>query len=407
MSRAPFPDGVPLTQFFTDHFPRFSPATRKSWVREAARFCRRCHEAGLRIGPNLMADLSHPWQFSLVSSPAEPSGAPLSQPQRWSDLAELLGEHFTQTRRGDRFLFLREYLQDRRRLRTMRSSLSHLEERALDKAARRWRMHETECVQTGVGFIVERSESFRVYRRSSDEAKAAVAALLPDPDRLLLSGESRSDRGSGCVSAKISLAGRPYFLKRYDCRGAWYRLKNAFRRSRAMRVWMATWGLRARDIGVPEPLVLLEERHFFLLGRSYILSSFHEEGERMMVLWPHLNAAEQSRLVAQCAILLGRIHAMNMVHGDTNWDNILVCGSAAAPRLVLVDLDGCKPVRRMTRGHALRDIHHFVRDLLRERNRGDHLLRFFLDCWVRWVRPRLRSGPVPARPFQQLYRGLK
>jgi tRNA A-37 threonylcarbamoyl transferase component Bud32 len=407
-AREPFSDGVSLVEFLACQFRGLSPASRKSWVRGAARFYRESHDTGIKVGAALITTSSPPWRFASANPAAKAPGPPLSRRHRWVDLAELLAEAFAVTRRGERFLFLRAYYaRDSLRFRTIRPLLRRLEEMALDTAARKWRLLEKACLRPGGEFVVERSGSFRVIRRSGDAAEAIVAVLLPDPDQLLRTGESRSDRGSGCVSVKVFLGGRPYFLKRYDCRGALYRLKNSFRRSRAMRVWTATWGLLARGIATPEPLVLLEERHGLLLGRSYILSSYQEGAERMMVLWPGLSAAEKVPLAARCAILLGRMHAMNMVHGDTNWDNILVCGSPAAPKLVLVDLDGCKSLRRMSQGQALRDIHHFIRDLLRERNQGEDLVGFFIDRWARWLRPRQKRGPVPVKPFQQLYRGLK
>jgi hypothetical protein len=245
-----------------------------------------------------------------------------------------------------------------------------------------------------------------VHRRD-DEAAEALTVLLRDPDHWLSSGESRSDRGSSCESAKVILAGRPYLLKRYDCRGILYRFKNAFRRSRALRSWIGAWGLLARGIAVAKPLVVMEERHGPLLGRSYILSEYLEEGQRMMDAWPHMAAPEKRRLLTQCAILLGRMNAMNMVHGDTNWNNILLFGPRSALQTALVDLDGCRPLRRLTHARALRDVDHFVRDMIRERNRADEFVECFLASWVRWLRPRQQKRRVPAHPFRQRYRGLR
>lgn len=400
------PERATLARSLARQFRALPRSERKDWTRAAARFCRQCHESGVRLNSPPPLDPHNRWELGQVAPVPEAERRPISEQQRWQDLAILMGETLALTRRTDRFRFLRAYLQDGRRLRSCRGALDQLEETALELAARSWREAERGCLRTGAGFIAQRRKAYRIFRQANREAEAALLALLPDPDPLLRRGDACSDRGSGCTSAKVEINGRAYFLKRYDCRGIGYRLKNAVRRSRAMRVWLAAAGFGARGIPIPEPVLLIEERHGLLLGRSYILSSFHEGGERMMTLWPRLDPGSKDTLLVACAILLGRMHAMNLVHGDTNWNNILVSGPLTAPRLLLVDLDGSQTGKRVTRARALRDVQHFVRDLLRRRNRGQDRIELFLDCWERWLRPRQRRGRVAPQPLLDRYRGL-
>ena len=57
------------------------------------------------------------------------------------------------------------------------------------------------------------------------------------------------------------------------------------------------------------------------------------------------------------------------------------------PRLLLVDFD-CGRIASLSDARAFRDIQHFVRDLMRDRNEGDAGQRdFFVAVWKRWFFP--------------------
>jgi tRNA A-37 threonylcarbamoyl transferase component Bud32 len=211
--------------------------------------------------------------------------------------------------------------------------------------------------------LQEYRSGFRILRMRSIAAEEALAALLPDPDRIFEQAEIFKP-GTRTHAGMVTVAGRRYFLKRYNCRGWLYRLHNAFRRSRAVRTWVSTWGFVARGLPVPQPLLCLEERRFRLLGRSYILMEFAAEKERLVDILPKLDAGSRQDLLAGLGSLLGRMHRLGCLHGDLKWSNILVGPLEDGERDVcLVDLDGSRILKRPKHGRMLRDLRRFCQDL--------------------------------------------
>ncbi|MHB8708503.1 MAG: hypothetical protein ACYC9I_06475 [Desulfuromonadales bacterium] len=83
---------------------------------------------------------------------------------------------------------------------------------------------------------------FEIRRQETAEAHAALQALLPDPDIVLVRGVTCKP-GSRTHGALVIIDGRRYFLKRYNCRGWLYRFQNSVRRSRAVYTWQLAWSL--------------------------------------------------------------------------------------------------------------------------------------------------------------------
>ncbi len=297
-------------------------------------------------------------------------------------LASLYSDFLTIIGRSDCLRFYRLFT-GCRRLKDEKPTLRAVEREAIQIATKRWRKDARRSLAGNDSFVAGRECGFRIHRMATPEAERALALLLPDPDKIFEEGDPLSGRGSGCSSVRVHIGDGTYFLKRYDCRGPGYRIKNVFRRSRALKVWIATWGFLARNLPVPRPLLFLEERHFRLLGRAYILSEFHDGAERLMNLWPLLQDRDKDRVLIKSAMLLGKVNRLNCIHGDTNWDNLLITDKSRFD-LIMVDLDCAKIPFRLSPARALRDIQHFVRDLCREKNAGCGKKEFFVQLWRRW-----------------------
>ena len=74
------------------------------------------------------------------------------------------------------------------------------------------------------------------------------------------------------------------------------------------------------------------------------------------------------------------MHRCRIIHGDTNWRNVLVQNVAGKRTFYLVDLDGSRKVRDLKAARAERDINHFIRDLRRSSG-DDELESLFMNCW--------------------------
>lgn len=233
--------------------------------------------------------------------------------------------------------------------------------------------------------VFERRGPFRVWRQDSVEAEALLGQLLPDPDHLFAQGEELSSpwRGEATDKVRVTHAGREYFLKRYNCGGWAYRLKNAFRRSRARRSWLAVRRFVERQVPTPAPLLCLEERRLRLLGRSFLLFPFIAgEAGSFLDLWPRLTGTQRHECLSRLGEIVGRMHHRGLLHGDLNWRNILAAREGGGLRFYLVDLDGSRLVTTMSQRQAVRDLDHFLRDLERS-GAGPELREAFLGHWRR------------------------
>lgn len=235
---------------------------------------------------------------------------------------------------------------------------------------------------SGPALTEDYCSGFRVLRQDTAEARAALSELLPDPDAILAGGITCKP-GSRAHGALVTLAGRSYFLKRYNCRGWLYRMQNAVRRSRAVYTWQLAWSLLERSVPVPEPLLCLEERTLRLLGRSYVLMDV-AQGQGLRELWPAMTENARAELLAELGEMFGRMHRQGCLHGDLKWDNIMLSADGVRPQPTLVDLDGGRRLWWPCRWLARRDLARFLEDLQRfdgDENRKRSLLKAWQAGW--------------------------
>ncbi len=303
---------------------------------------------------------------------------PLSRRQRIANLALLLSNMWTLVSRNQRFRFFRAY--GRCLDPKGRRFVAELEAKALNHSNRIWRKKAQRCLYNNRRFGKECRKGFTILYSKRAGIEELLDGLLADPDRLLEEGQIFK-AGNTVRAARIELNGKSYFLKRFNCKGLGYSIKNAFRRSRAVRSWLVSWGFRHRSLPVPEPLICLEERRLRLLGRSYLLFEFVEQTESLAKVWPRLDVCVRKGLLVRMALMLGRMHLFGGLHGDLKWSNILVRGQKGE-ELYLIDLDGSKIVGPGKHRAKRKDLERFLVDLTRVQL-GDSDRAFFLKCWER------------------------
>jgi tRNA A-37 threonylcarbamoyl transferase component Bud32 len=420
------PGGKSLLAFMQENYALLPFAEKNRLVRDLAGFIKGLHDKGvlhrdLHIGNLIYRAQAETDPFVLLDvDRVRLQSAGLTPTQRADNLAVLLCNFWSLGSTPAIFRFLRCYglhwqTPAERRL------LAHIRNRSLRLASRSWNAHARHCLTGNAGFVPSRHGSFRIYRLRRPDAEQALADLLPDPDRVLERGEILK-AGRTVTAAKVELGGRAYFLKRYNCKGWFYRVRNAVRRSRAVRTWMVTWGLRLRHLPVPEPLICLEERRWRLLQRSYLLSEFIADAQPLATLWPppqplreiadpqggagetpqkgsavpaHPTSQARSNppaapdasariaLLVDTAILLGRLHRYGAVHGDLKWANLLVHRHPGKPTVILTDLDGAHLIKHRLQRRAAGDLERFLRDLQQRDPHGQYR-KPFVDAWRRW-----------------------
>jgi len=227
-------------------------------------------------------------------------------------------------------------------------------------------------------FFHKNQDGFQIIGIDNPETMAVMQALLPDPDGAFKE-EHMVKPGSRTHAGFVTLNGKMYFLKRYNCRNWQYRFFNALRRSRALRAWQTAWALWQNNVPVPRPLLFLEERQARLLGRSYVLMDSLQCAERLVEAWTNSDAQRRKKLLELIASTLGAMHASGGVHGDLKWSNLLVEDSHGA-KLYLVDLDGSRMLMNFRRRLALKDLQRFLKDLSLRDESGEYE-DFFLRQW--------------------------
>jgi tRNA A-37 threonylcarbamoyl transferase component Bud32 len=193
----------------------------------------------------------------------------------------------------------------------------------------------------------------------------ALNALLPDPDAVLNTGEVLK-AGRTVQAAVVVLGGRKYFLKRYNDKGFFYQVRNAFRKSRAVRTWLVSWEFFFRGLPVPKPVLCLEQRSFRLLKKSYILYEYVNNSIPLSQKWPLLDTDERKTVLVRLGIKLGLMHQSGGIHGDLKWNNILIDEDN---HIYFIDFDGSRISFSCRSFKIAKDIDRFLKDLSKyERN---------------------------------------
>lgn len=377
-----------LEAFFSADFEALSPRRKHLLVLRFGRFLHSLFEAGvqprsLELGQFTIGDWQRGGTFGFADTGRfRHRRKPLSERQRFACLAQLYARMQTVTTRNQRFRFMRAVYGEEIRHRDVRALVLRLETAALPLARRHWRRQARLSLDSNARFTAARRGPWRTWSRRSTMAASLLDALLPDPEKFFQQGRSMGGRGAGCTSSRVDVGGRPFFIKRYYQPGLRYRVKYLFMPSKALATWLSGWQFRTRGLPTAEPLVLMERRRFFFLRDAYLVFEFCESGRPLAECWPLLTAQEKRDLVIRGAQLLAKAHRCCCIHGDTNWNNILL---GQGGEMLLVDLDCAKIMPAFNYARAYRDLWHFIRDLRRKRNNGVAYIDLFVSVWRRWL----------------------
>ncbi len=216
-----------------------------------------------------------------------------------------------------------------------------------------------------------------------------------DPDYFFDRGEQiRSAWKSRIIDkAIVRIGDQSFFIKRYNCLGKIYKLKNLARKSKALKAWLAGRQLLQSGISTPNPVICMEEYRFGLLERSYLCCDFIHDARNLLELWPELDHEARMRLLGLAGVETGNLHRRGCLHGDLNWRNVLVRGKDRGGEIFLVDLDGCRFSRHLGEQSALRDLRHFYRDLERS-----HASAVYIDHFTdSWYKTYHQGNPPPGK----------
>ena len=386
--------GFSLQEFIPTVRETRSFSAKQKFIQDFANFIKTLHNKGvqhtdLHVG-NILVEKQDQTRFCILDvDRVILNEANLSERSVNQNLALLLCTLWSLSNSLERFRFLKSYT-GVAHMRNERWRIEEIKQVALKISHRVWKKKAVRCLHNNSRFIKSKFENFNIYRVRHPEIQNTLSALLPNPDELLNRGEVLKD-GRTVKAAKVQINGKSYFLKRYNCKGNTYRIRNAFRRSRAVRTWFATWSLTVRNVPVPKAYACLEERHFGLLERSYLLYEY-VHGDRLCDLWPLLDDLSKRRMLAKLAITIGNMHLFGGFHGDLKWPNILVSEKRGRFEFALSDLDGSRIFTGLTAQKAHKDIRRFLVDL-KKTSGSDVFEKAFVETWRKW------SGKKPLQPM--------
>lgn len=381
--------GKKLATFLLEDFAGLSLSRKVFFLGELAAWIRRSHDAGRFFQGRGAEVVQFRWndrnglEFGRICENRSLRFS-LCFRKNIQDLAAFYAQSCHLVGRADLFRFLKAYAGRGLRLKELRSLAREIEKAAQAQIFRNLKRQENACWKTNRDFQVGVVGRFVVRRRASEEAATLTSAFLPDPERLLACGERLPGRGSNCVTVKIHFGGQVYVVKRYAARDWVYKLKHAFCRPRGVRVWGASWGILARGVSIPVPILCLEERKACFPGVSYLVFEYLPDSRTLTRFWPEAGERRKKELLVKLAISLGRLHRLKTLHGDTNWDNVLV---GEDEQLVLIDLDCSRSSRRIGPKRKEKDIQHVFRDLYRLEKKPEELEMIFRRVWRKWAFP--------------------
>ena len=170
------------------------------------------------------------------------------------------------------------------------------------------------------------------------EEAETLKPLLNNPDAFIERGEIYKDKGAATV-AKVNLNGRQLVIKRCNIKSFSHRLWRCWRESRAWVSWREANRMLALGMETAKPLAVIEERHFWLRGRAWLIME-HVEGANALT---HLKSPAQQQEIEAMRTLLAELKAAGLSHGDMKGTNLI--WRAEVGRWALLDLDAMRAHR--------------------------------------------------------------
>jgi hypothetical protein len=257
-------------------------------------------------------------------------------------------------------------------------SLSEFIRRINDKSlrikARQIISRSKRCVLKSTVFEVARTWNER-YCGRRDFGHAAACELITR--HLSESEDPVIKKTPKSILTTHTRSGQTLCVKGYRFRGPVYALLNLFRKSRALKSWIAANGLIVRGLLTPQPLAMIEKRFGPILRENFYICRWLDAPElNTYITGRQWSAPDKKQFIRSLAHTIARLHAQGIYHGDLKSNNILVRAQAASWDFFFIDLDRVYFSRSLTfqrRANNLAQINASVADVMTLRDR----LRFF------------------------------
>lgn len=165
---------------------------------------------------------------------------------------------------------------------------------------------------------------------------AAVAQFVANPDAVVDAAPIRYKEFGNATVVQTDWPQGSVVIKRYNLKNHWQTLKRAFGTSRADRSFRFAHALRLFEIDTPLPVLQLIRRHGPFNAEAFFVSAaVTGESLRDFLAGAAPLSDKQQQVINQVLDLFAELQALQLVHGDTKADNILIRDGHP----VLLDLD--------------------------------------------------------------------
>jgi tRNA A-37 threonylcarbamoyl transferase component Bud32 len=323
---------------------RLAPLQRQQLACALARLVKKLHDANvffrdLHAG-NILIDWSRGGEPALFLIDLHKAWfvARLQDWMRVRDLGQLCNS--LAASRTDGIRFLKTYLAGQPDA-AYRSLQHKIQGKQIKLEAVRIKSRSKRCIRHSTVFEKKRTWAESYFGRKDFGKKPADAAIGLHCTELA-SGTARIlKRASKSAVTLHALEGHGQVcVKGYRHVSLWYSLKNIFKKSRALKSWIAAHGLLVRGIDTPLPLAVLERTCGPLRRESFLITGLLPDARELN---DYIRAADpgerKADFIASLAAMLRCVHDRGVYHADLKSNNILVQEAGPGWRFSLIDLD--------------------------------------------------------------------
>ncbi len=234
----------------------------------------------------------------------------------------------------------------------------------------------------GIGYAVE------------DFSRDCFERLIDFPEMPLRAGTReavKTGRTAQVVRTELPVGGRllAAAYKRVLRRNWLKRISALPRRNRTLHAWQMGRLFRACKINTARPLAVIIPRRHDLTRPSYLATAWIEGGvslqafhRRLSLLDPRTRAWRLRKAAASLGTLIGRMHSQNISHRDLKPGNILFIQDGDRIESYIVDLDGARRQRKVSRRVRLRNIARVLKGVHSLSDIGLAVRLTFLQAYV-------------------------
>jgi len=342
------PSALPFNQYIETS--NLSPEKKKKLIADLARFIKNLHDNNvfyrdLHLGNILVREKKDTaFELFFIDLHRAALTGKLFEWMKIKDIAQLLNSVFFSE--AETLSFITEYLGK------VGNEDKNLKDFSRKITAKRYKLQQItiksrskRCLKNSTVFSYSKNFKESYYGRKDFGKKETDRALS------FHALNKKNNSGSVLKNSKKSIitvvereGEEPLCVKENRFISVLYLLKNIFRKSRAMRSWIAANGMLVRKIETPLPCAVVEKKRGLFVTESFIITKYitgAKEINDYINIFKNTSAKQnKAAFIKACALFLQKVHNAGVYHTDWKSNNLLVTKNLDNSwNFHLVDLD--------------------------------------------------------------------